>query len=149
MMKVVGEEGITLADYILYLKGEFFDNVYLQQNAFDVVDMATSEERQKKVFSMIKEIIDATLDLNNKDDARNFFNRIRQLFLDYNSSEWNSNDFLENERLISELFHKYRKACAEIETYIFRQALVESEMDSHFSRSRNSKTQKRRKINNG
>ena len=142
MMKVVGEEGITLDDYILYLKGEFFDNVYLQQNAFDLVDMATSEERQKKVFSMIKEIIDSTLDLNNKDDARNFFNRSRQLFLDYNSSEWNSNDFLENERLIREWFHKYRKACAVIEPHIFRQALVESEMDSPFSRSKIAKHKK-------
>ena len=149
MMKVVGEEGITLDDYILYLKGEFFDNVYLQQNAFDLVDMATSEERQKKVFSMIKEIIDATLDLNNKDDARNFFNRSRQMFLDYNSSEWNSNDFFENERLIREWFYKYRKAGTEIETHIFRQALVESEMDSHFSRAKTAKTKKRRKINNG
>lgn len=142
MMKVVGEEGITLYDYILYLKGEFFDNVYLQQNAFDPVDMATSEERQKKVFSIIKEIIDATLDLNNKDDARNFFNRSRQMFLDYNSSEWSSNDFFENERLIREWFHKYRKAGTEIETHIFRQALVESEMDSHFSRAKTAKTKK-------
>jgi V/A-type H+-transporting ATPase subunit A len=146
MMKVVGEEGITLADYILYLKGEFFDNVYLQQNAFDMVDMATSEERQKKVFSMIKEIIDAALDLNNKDDARTFFNRIRQLFLDYNSSEWNSNDFSENERLINELFLKYRKAGKEIEIHILRQALVESEMDSHFSRSKTAKTKKGEKL---
>ena len=146
MMKVVGEEGITLADYILYLKGEFFDNVYLQQNAFDMVDMATSEERQKKVFSMIKEIIDAALDINNKDDARTFFNRIRQLFLDYNSSEWNSNDFSENERLISELFFKYRKAGKEIEIHILRQALVESEMDSHFSRPKTAKTKKGEKL---
>ncbi len=146
MMKVVGEEGITLADYILYLKGEFFDNVYLQQNAFDMVDMATSEERQKKVFSMIKEIIYAALDLNNKYDARTFFNRIRQLFLDYNSSEWNSNDFSENERLISELFFKYRKAGKEIEIHILRQALVESEMDSHFSRPKTAKTKKGEKL---
>jgi V/A-type H+/Na+-transporting ATPase subunit A len=146
MMKVVGEEGITLADYILYLKGEFFDNVYLQQNAFDPVDMATSEERQKKVFSVIKEIIDAVFDLKNKDDARNFFNTIRQIFLDYNNSEWNSNDFCENERLIRELFLKYRKAGTEIETHIFRQALVESEMDSHFSRSKTAKTKKGEKL---
>src|SRR5574343_480978 len=35
MMKVIGEEGTSLKDYIDYLKGEFFDYVYLQQNAFD------------------------------------------------------------------------------------------------------------------
>ncbi len=129
MMKVVGEEGITLSDYVLYLKGEFFDNVYLQQNAFDVVDRATSEERQKKVFALIQEIIDSHLELNNKDDARNFFNRIRQIFLDYNSSEWNSQDFDEKERLIRELFHKYRKAGVEIEKPLLRKSFVKSEAD--------------------
>ena len=38
MMKVVGEEGTSLDDYVLYLKGEFLDSVYLQQNSFDPVD---------------------------------------------------------------------------------------------------------------
>ncbi|ODS31990.1 MAG: hypothetical protein SCARUB_02878 [Candidatus Scalindua rubra] len=142
MMKVVGEEGITLDDYILHLKGEFFDNVYLQQNAFDLVDRATSEERQKKVFSMIQDIIDVPLELKNKDEARNFFNKIRQVFLDYNSSEWDSHAFYENERLIRELFHKYRKESTEIEKHTFRQALVESEMDSHFRRSKIARTKK-------
>jgi len=42
MMKVVGEEGISLDEFVDYLKGEFFDDVYLQQNAFDKVDEATS-----------------------------------------------------------------------------------------------------------
>src|SRR4030042_277716 len=40
-MKVVGEEGTSLFDYVDYLKAEFFDFVYLQQNAFDTVDEAT------------------------------------------------------------------------------------------------------------
>lgn len=146
MMKVVGEEGITLEDYILFLKGEFFDNVYLQQNAFDIVDMATSEERQKKTFSIIKEIIDSPLELSNKEEARNFFNKIRLMFLDYNSSEWNSQDFLENERLIRATFHNYRKAGTETAIHLFRQALVESEMDSHFSRSKTAKTKKGEKL---
>ncbi|HPW47648.1 MAG TPA: V-type ATP synthase subunit A, partial [Rectinema sp.] len=35
MMKVVGEEGTSLEDYVIYLKSEFLDAVYLQQNSFD------------------------------------------------------------------------------------------------------------------
>ena len=136
MMKVVGEEGVILDDYVLYLKGEFFDNVYLQQNAFDVVDGATSEERQKKLFSMVKEIMVASFGITSKDEARNLFNRIRQIFLEYNSSAWNSHEFLENEDLISEIFRKHRKGSNVLETSTFRQALVESDMDSHFSRSK-------------
>ncbi|MGN0715184.1 MAG: V-type ATP synthase subunit A, partial [Anaerovoracaceae bacterium] len=35
MMKVVGEEGTSIEDYITYQKGELLDAVYLQQNSFD------------------------------------------------------------------------------------------------------------------
>jgi V/A-type H+/Na+-transporting ATPase subunit A len=35
MMKVVGEEGTSMDDFLVYLKGEFLDAVYLQQNSFD------------------------------------------------------------------------------------------------------------------
>ncbi|MFH1310521.1 MAG: V-type ATP synthase subunit A, partial [Candidatus Omnitrophota bacterium] len=41
MMKVVGEEGTSLEDFVIFLKSDFFDNVYLQQNGFDKVDAAT------------------------------------------------------------------------------------------------------------
>ncbi|MDY6843247.1 MAG: V-type ATP synthase subunit A [Thermodesulfobacteriota bacterium] len=44
MMKVVGEEGTPLSDYVMYLKGDFFDSVYLQQNAFDEVAASTSSK---------------------------------------------------------------------------------------------------------
>jgi len=46
MMKVVGEEGTSLEDYVVYLKSEFLDAVYLQQNSFDPVDAAVSPSRQ-------------------------------------------------------------------------------------------------------
>ena len=35
MMKVVGEEGTSIDDYVTYLKGEMLDAVYLQHNSFD------------------------------------------------------------------------------------------------------------------
>ena len=50
MMTVVGEEGTSIEDFTLATKAEFFDNSYLQQNAFDEVDGATSAERQQFVF---------------------------------------------------------------------------------------------------
>ena len=40
MMKVVGEEGTSMEDFIVYLKAEYLDAVYLQQDAFDPVDGA-------------------------------------------------------------------------------------------------------------
>ena len=47
MMKVVGEEGTSLDDYISYQKGELVDYVYMQQDSFDPVDASVSVERHR------------------------------------------------------------------------------------------------------
>lgn len=86
MMKVVGEEGTSLDDYVIYLKGEFLDAVYLQQNSFDPVDAAVSPERQKIMFVLITRILGSKLEFNNKEEARSWFYELRQLFIDLNGS---------------------------------------------------------------
>ena len=48
MMKVVEEAGTSMDDYV-YLKAEYLDAVYLQQDAYDEVDGATSAERQARL----------------------------------------------------------------------------------------------------
>ena len=102
MMKVVGEEGTPLGDYIDYLKGEFFDFVYLQQNAFDTVDEATSEERQKYVFEFIyKNILEAGFVLHDKAGSLGFFQALRQLFRGWNSAGWGTPEFKKIELEIS------------------------------------------------
>jgi V/A-type H+/Na+-transporting ATPase subunit A len=93
MMKVVGEEGTSQDDYIVYLKGEFLDSVYLQQNAFDPVDAATAAERQRYVFDLLLRVLRARLAMRRKDEARTFFAQLRQKFLDLNGAELDSADF--------------------------------------------------------
>lgn len=100
MMKVVGEEGTSINDYILFLKGDFLDAVYLQQNSFDPVDHAVPPVRQKVVFDQVMEIIVSTLDLPTKEDARTWFYGLRQKFLDFNSSEWESDEYKSLEKEI-------------------------------------------------
>jgi len=103
MMKVIGEEGTSVRDYIDYLKAEFFDFVYLQQNAFDEVDEATSEARQKHIFNFIyRHILEAKLDFDDKEEALKFFQRLRQQFRTWNSAEWKSAEFEKIEKAISE-----------------------------------------------
>ena len=104
MMKVVGEEGVSLGDYIDYLKGEFFDFVYLQQNAFDPVDESTSEERQKYIFDYIdKAVITADFHFEDKEKALHFFQKLRQRFRTWNSSAWKTKEFAEIEKEITAL----------------------------------------------
>ncbi len=100
MMKVVGEEGTALDDYIVYLKGDFLDAVYMQQNAFDPVDASVSTERQRHVFDMLFSLLGAELQFESKDKARTYFYGLRQRFLDYNSAAWDSDEF---KRLESEI----------------------------------------------
>jgi V/A-type H+-transporting ATPase subunit A len=101
MMKVVGEEGTTLDDYIQYLKGDLFDFVYLQQNAFDPVDEATSAPRQIYLFEFICGILDAEYKLENKESALHFFQQLRQFFRGWNSAEFNSPEFKKIEEQIT------------------------------------------------
>ena len=110
MMKVIGEEGTSLDDFIDYLKGEFFDFVYLQQNAFDEVDEATSAERQTYVYNFIYAILEAQLDLGDKEKARSFFHVLRQRFKDWNSSAWGSDEFEKLEHEIASLVNEKRSA---------------------------------------
>ncbi|MFW6152048.1 MAG: V-type ATP synthase subunit A [Verrucomicrobiota bacterium] len=93
MMKVVGEEGTTLDDFIIYLKAEYVDSVYLQQDAFDPVDGATDAERQKHVFSVISNILKIQMDFENKDAARRFFHQLAQTTKDWNRVEMKNDEF--------------------------------------------------------
>ena len=86
MMKVVGEEGTSLEDYIIYQKGELLDSVYLQQNSFDPVDAAVVVERQVETFDVLYDILMSNFAFDDKKDVRLFFNRVRQAFLDWNGT---------------------------------------------------------------
>ncbi|MCG8430802.1 MAG: V-type ATP synthase subunit A [Candidatus Omnitrophica bacterium] len=103
MMKVIGEEGTSLSDFIDYLKGEFLDFVYLQQNAFDPVDEATPEERQKYVFDRLYDILVTDFGCKDKEEARSFFHKLRQEMRSLNSSKWQSAEFKKIEREIDQL----------------------------------------------
>ncbi len=103
MMKVIGEEGTSLSDYVDYLKAEFFDFVYLQQNAFDAVDEATPKERQIYVFDFIYHILESEFIFEDKDTALHFFLHLRQLFKGWNTTPWQNEVFEKTEKEIRAL----------------------------------------------
>jgi len=103
MMMVVGEEGTSVEDFVIYLKSEFLDAVFLQQNAFDQVDAATSPERQKYMAEKIHSILKTDFPFKDKEAARKFFYSLRQNFIDWNYIEFESDQFKKHEKTISKL----------------------------------------------
>jgi V/A-type H+-transporting ATPase subunit A len=97
MMKVVGEEGTSMDDFILYLKGEFLDAVYLQQDAYNKIDEACPGERQEYVFQKIYHILKTRVNFKDKDSARSFFLKLTQTAKDWNRVEFKSKEFEELE----------------------------------------------------
>ncbi len=93
MMKVVGEEGTSLEDFTTYLKAEFLDAVYLQQNAFSESDSSTPVERQKIMFAVVEKALLSNYKFTEKDDTRRFFMELQQTFIDWNDKPRNSPEF--------------------------------------------------------
>ncbi len=93
MMTVVGEEGTSMEDFTAMLDADFFDNVYLQQNAFDEVDAATPAERQTFVFDKVVEVIDLDIEFADKDEARRVMVEISDVFRNWNFAAADSDEY--------------------------------------------------------
>ncbi|MBQ8763234.1 MAG: V-type ATP synthase subunit A [Clostridia bacterium] len=107
MMKVVGEEGTSLSDYVVYLKSEMLDAVYLQQNSFDLVDANCGTARQRYVTDKLIYVLGSEYAVSDKDEARGFFNRMRQKFIDWNYTEFESDAFKNVEAEIDALYNEH------------------------------------------
>ena len=93
MMKVVGEEGTSLADFTTYLKAEFLDAVYLQQNAFSDSDATTPVARQKIMFDVVEKALFTDYKFEDKDETRTFFMGLQQMFIDWNDKAMDTPEF--------------------------------------------------------
>ena len=87
MMKVVGEEGTTLSDYIIYL-----------------IEANCGTARQRYVTDKLIHVLGSDYAIESKDDARGFFNRMRQRFIDWNYTEFESDAFKKAESEIDALY---------------------------------------------
>jgi V/A-type H+-transporting ATPase subunit A len=110
MMKVVGEEGTSIDDFVLYMKSEYIDATYLQQNAFNETDAANSVERQEYVFGKLLKLMETRMSFKEKSDARSFFQQLTQTCRDWNNAEFQSDEFKKIEEQMT-------KALAEVSDY--------------------------------
>ena len=68
-------------------KAMLVDMVYLQQDAFDPVDVSNEMERQKQSFGLLTNICRAELNSPDKAEARRWFSRLTDTFKNLNYAE--------------------------------------------------------------
>ncbi|MGN0888154.1 MAG: V-type ATP synthase subunit A [Kiritimatiellia bacterium] len=110
MMKVVGEEGTSLEDFTCYLKAEFLDAVYLQQNAFSDSDATTPVERQQIMFGVVEKAMFSSYKFETKDDTRRFFMDLQQTFIDWNDKKMGSPEFATIQKSLENKIESAKKA---------------------------------------
>ncbi len=93
MIQVAGEEGVTLDDFVLYQQALFVDMIYLQQDAFDDVDVSVPLERQKEIFMLIIKLVDAEYRFTDQNHVRDYFTRLTGLFKNLNYAVWRSVEY--------------------------------------------------------
>ena len=110
MMKVVGEEGTSIDDFVTYLKSEYVDATYLQQNAFDEIDSSCSVERQDYVFGKLLKLLKTKMKFDDKDAARAFFQQLTQTCRDWNGALFQTDEF-------NQIEEQMTKKLAEVSDY--------------------------------
>lgn len=108
-MEVVGEEGTSLEDIIVYLKAELYDFCYLQQNAFDKVDAYCPLERQIPLFKLINYIFETRFEFPSRDRAREFFLTLQTNLKSMNSLVFESKEYTKAFEEIKEMIETARK----------------------------------------
>lgn len=105
MMQVTGEEGITRDDFILYQKSQLLDLVYLQQDAFDDVDVSVPMTRQLELFHLLEKIIEHSPDITDKGELREFYTRLTGQLKNLNYANQKSPEYSKLQTIIEDQIH--------------------------------------------
>lgn len=107
-MQVVGEEGTAIEDFIIFMKAEFIDASYLQQNAYDKVDAYCPLDRQLDMFLVIDEVVDKKFEsITQHDNARSYFLRLINEFKQWNTIPFKSSEYEKQKQNIKDFIENY------------------------------------------
>ncbi len=109
MIQVAGEEGISLSDFVTYQQALFLDMVYLQQDAFDEVDVAVPLARQKETFEKIITLVGMDYEFKDQEHARDYFTRLTGLFKNLNYTRSDTAEYDDLLRKIDKLSASVKK----------------------------------------
>ena len=86
LMRVAGEDGVTLEDFVAWLGANLIDRVMLQQDAFDPVDSAVPRRRQAQLLELVEDALADGPAFSGRESARSHFDRLESLLRNWNLS---------------------------------------------------------------
>ncbi len=92
---------------MVWQKATLLDMIYLQQDAFDPVDVSMSLERQLESFQLLKGLILTEYRFQNMGEAGDFFTRLIGLYKNYNYTPPDSAGYRDYRKKIKEPAAKY------------------------------------------
>jgi V/A-type H+-transporting ATPase subunit A len=87
MMQVTGEEGVTLDHYVTHQRALLVDMVFLQQDAFDPVDVSMPLDRRQESFAFVQRFTERDYSFDDKEQTREFFTRVTNALKNLNYPE--------------------------------------------------------------
>lgn len=92
-INILGDDSVPIEYHQRYWKSELVDFGFLQQDAFDPVDKATSLERQRYMMDIIYNICDAEFKFDIFTDVSAYFKKIINIIRQINYSEFQKEEF--------------------------------------------------------
>jgi len=92
-INILGDDSVPVEYHERYWKAELIDFVFLQQDAFDPVDKATSIERQQYMLNAIDEICKTDFRFSSFEEVLEYFKKLINQIKQMNYSEFKSDKF--------------------------------------------------------
>jgi V/A-type H+-transporting ATPase subunit A len=84
---------VALDTHIQFWQAEVIDNILLQQDAFDLVDSRTPQERQKFMVDHILEMLNTDFSFEGFDEVRPFFKKVINIYKQMNYKFFKNEEF--------------------------------------------------------
>lgn len=92
-INILGDDSVPLEYHVRYGKAELIDFGFLQQDAFDDIDKATSMERQRYMIDILYQICKAEFKFDGFTEVAEYFKKIINQVRQMNYSEFKQDEF--------------------------------------------------------
>ena len=102
-INILGDDGVPMSYHEAFWKSELIDFAFLQQDAFDDVDVLCPISRQKFMLDLILDICDRHFEFDDFEQCRNYFKQLINVLRQMNYSKFDSEQFKDYQQQLSKL----------------------------------------------